>query len=427
MQLECKQTTESKLIMSQPMNIYYQEGMDIEVSHLDQVEETQTPTVVRLALNETDDAIHNSEIPFYDLTTEEEIPFTIDRNPSLVDEEENTNMVGLYQGEEDDDSTTRLYESDSESTHDSMPDLEEYDAQLEEDINVVEAVLDGDLHGDLDEEDDQYIGLASIARAIGIQSRQYYRRRQLKKVLELLLQAISIDPFVEYYNEIACIYDEDDNYEKAKYYYLKAIDNSDDVLAMYSLADLFRKESKSCDQEKAKYSTEMMLKYYAMAADKGDNEALELLCALSYRKDPVKFSVAFKKIMEHQDDHFSWEDEEDHDESKVIYGGFMRKTSNIEILKTLQNTDTTKMNEIEKKNITDCINLLNKETSVITYNNKVALFTRLNNVVECGICYDEKLNINLHCGHCVCVDCYQRLVNTSCPFCRMDTPYGFFD
>ena len=112
---------------------------------------------------------------------------------------------------------------------------------------------------------------------------------------------------------------------------------------------------------------------------------------------------------------------------EVIYGGFMRKTSNIEILKTLQNTDTSKMNENEKKNITDCINLLNKETSVITYNNKVALFTRLNNVVECGICYDEKLNINLHCGHCVCVDCYQRLVNTSCPFCRMDTPYGFFD
>ena len=32
MQLECKQNTESKLTMSQPMNTYYQEGMDIDVN-----------------------------------------------------------------------------------------------------------------------------------------------------------------------------------------------------------------------------------------------------------------------------------------------------------------------------------------------------------------------------------------------------------
>ena len=52
------------------------------------------------------------------------------------------------------------------------------------------------------------------------------------------------------------------------------------------------------------------------------------------------------------------------------------------------------------------------------YENKKNLFTQLNHVVECGICYDIKLNIDLNCGHCVCTSCYPRLYNKACPFCR---------
>ena len=166
-----------------------------------------------------------------------------------------------------------------------------------------------------------------------------------------------------------------------------------------------------------------------MAANKGDNEAVEMICVLAYGKDPVMFSTAFKQVMEHQDDHFPWDHEYGHDddEDKAIYGNFMKSTTNIEILQMLQSTDTEHMNETEKKQINDCINILNKETSVIAYNNKISLFKRLNHVVECGICYDEKLNIDLHCGHCVCTDCYVRLATKPCPFCRIDAPYGFFD
>ena len=134
--------------------------------------------------------------------------------------------------------------------------------------------------------------------------------------------------------------------------------------------------------------------------------------------------------MEHQDDHFPWDgehgDEYDDDEERAIYYHFLKSTNNLEILQMLQSTDTDNMNETEKKHINDCIGLLNKETSVMTYNNKVSLFKNLNHVVECGICYDEKLNINLHCGHCVCTDCYVRLYKKSCPFCRIDTPFGIF-
>jgi hypothetical protein len=40
--------------------------------------------------------------------------------------------------------------------------------------------------------------------------------------------------------------------------------------------------------------------------------------------------------------------------------------------------------------------------------NKIDLFTRLNNFHECVICYEQKLNIALNCGHELCVDCYKR-------------------
>ena len=56
---------------------------------------------------------------------------------------------------------------------------------------------------------------------------------------------------------------------------------------------------------------------------------------------------------------------------------------------------------------------------IMVYTNKFKLFTQLGHVVECGICYDQKLNINLNCGHCVCLDCYPHVYDKSCPFCRM--------
>ena len=432
MQLECKQTTESKLTMSQPMNTYYQEGMDIDVNVNDigLSEENQLPTVIKSVLDETNNIV-DFEHNLIDLTQEDEetqeVGYTIDRRPSIVNEDD-TAMVGLYDEQEnvDDNSTARLYESDDESDYDSITESEEHDAQLVEDIDIAEHLLD--MYEDHEEEEDEYIGLASIARTIGIQARHYYRQKETNKALENLIQAISINPFAEYYTEIASIYDNQNNYEKAKYYYMKAIENNDDVNAMYNVADIFRKESNSANEETSKYSTKMSLKYYAMAANKGDNEALEILCPLAYGTDPVKFSIAFKKIMEHQDDHYIWDDYDDDDEEgRAIYLNFLKNTGNIAILKMLQSTDTEHMNETEKKHINDCIDLLNKETSVTTYNNKVSLFKSLNHVVECGICYDEKLNINLHCGHCVCTDCYTRLYKKCCPFCRVDTPYGFFD
>ena len=65
-------------------------------------------------------------------------------------------------------------------------------------------------------------------------------------------------------------------------------------------------------------------------------------------------------------------------------------------------------------------NQLRNNPLICTLNNKVRLFTKLKNVHECVICYEEKLNICFDCGHEICVDCYKKthMSNQCCHFCR---------
>ena len=42
----------------------------------------------------------------------------------------------------------------------------------------------------------------------------------------------------------------------------------------------------------------------------------------------------------------------------------------------------------------------------ITYENKISLFKKFNNVKECIVCYENKLHINRECDHEICEDCY---------------------
>jgi len=56
---------------------------------------------------------------------------------------------------------------------------------------------------------------------------------------------------------------------------------------------------------------------------------------------------------------------------------------------------------------------------IMIYENKKKLFSQLNHIIECCICYETKLNINLFCGHCVCTGCYPKLYDKPCPICRI--------
>jgi hypothetical protein len=64
------------------------------------------------------------------------------------------------------------------------------------------------------------------------------------------------------------------------------------------------------------------------------------------------------------------------------------------------------------------LNILKNTTDYNIYKNKITLFTKLNNKDDCIICFENKINIDLHCGHCFCLDCYPYLYNKKCPLCR---------
>lgn len=50
---------------------------------------------------------------------------------------------------------------------------------------------------------------------------------------------------------------------------------------------------------------------------------------------------------------------------------------------------------------------------------------------ECGICYYEDMTPDVAkrmlCGHFVCLDCYFKLTNNKCPYCRGEIKHALFN
>jgi hypothetical protein len=55
------------------------------------------------------------------------------------------------------------------------------------------------------------------------------------------------------------------------------------------------------------------------------------------------------------------------------------------------------------------ISEIEQDKEIQIYKNKVRLFTELNNIKECRVCLQTKLNIILDCGHEICTDCFPKL------------------
>jgi TPR repeat protein len=158
---------------------------------------------------------------------------------------------------------------------------------------------------------------------------------------------------------LAYYYDEiEKNYPLAIKYYLMAIELNE-LNAMYNLAYYYDQIEKNYPQA---------IKYYLMAIELNDLNAMNNLRSIS-------------------------------------------KIRPIEVLNGL--------NLINEPN-EYCINLknkLNKNIKVNIFNNKKRLFEELNCIKQCPICLDTKLNINLNCGHLICIDCYSQ-VDTCYLRCR---------
>ena len=258
----------------------------------------------------------------------------------------------------------------------------------------------------------------------------YKKIKNYEKMKEYLQMAINLGDdsgsmfsLGDYYENRA------NNIQMAIIYYTMAVDYSKHKQAMFRAAWYHDNISRDWEQAKSYYETlvtmhkhrpsmynlainykemdniPMMLKYMHMAADEfsyvdsmyylaeyynsvsqPENTTKYYIMAIEIAKENVKYTFNMYKMID--------------------------AFTALRILKSVESPSQKIVNEIAR--------ISKSDKQIMIYQNKIALFTGLNHIVECGICYDEKLNINLNCGHCVCIDCYQRVYDKSCPFCRMD-------
>jgi hypothetical protein len=197
------------------------------------------------------------------------------------------------------------------------------------------------------------------------------------------------------------------NFELAKKYYLMAI-NEGDELSMYNLADLYSNEK----------NNELMVQYFELAVQHGDDASHKRLI-LHYHSvgDMPNFARHYYLQLAWSGDDADADDDEGDDwdgDDESHYSKFQKSHNSLTLATQLDRGETR-----DNADVVRLLNSLHKTPQYCTFKNKVALFTRLNHVVECGICYDnDKVNIDIHCGHTVCVDCYTQLYDKVCPFCR---------
>jgi len=144
-----------------------------------------------------------------------------------------------------------------------------------------------------------------------------------------------------------------------------------------------------------------MEKYFWMAVDKNDIESIyELLEYYNKINDCENIKKCLEKLIECCETL-----NKDIDYEKIPLS-FLKMYS---ILKSINNP---------KIQIVNYMNEMIKNKNIRIYNNKINLFTSLNNIVECPICYETKVNIDLECSHCFCIDCYVEIYKNPCPLCR---------
>jgi tetratricopeptide (TPR) repeat protein len=257
----------------------------------------------------------------------------------------------------------------------------------------------------------EYLGLPILSIVFYKQAKEYekeydltnnytlveYEHRDVTEMIEkYYLMAVELNNPAAM-GDIAMFYEKIKKYDLAIKYYLMAVE-CDEVYAIYNLADLYY----------ILHNYELMKFYYTKAIT--EHNDLESMYAM------VKYFNLIHNI----------------EECKKYYilaaqhPDFLKKKFPKNIFNALEEYYMI-MNDINHNNLTDIasINLkekiskLKKKEEIAIYNNKITLFKNLNNIIDCVVCYENVLNINLFCGHCVCVLCYTKLYESPCPLCRI--------
>jgi TPR repeat protein len=186
-------------------------------------------------------------------------------------------------------------------------------------------------------------------------------------------------------NNLGCYYKNvEKDYEQMKIYYLMAIEKGY-VKSMNHLGYYYQDIEEDYDK---------MKEYYLRAINKGDSNAMNNLGV--YYQDIEK---DYNKMTEY----YLMAIEKGHINA-IINLGYYYQNNKIGFYTLLVN--------IENKNnlIHDKINELASDLLIINYKKNK------NNIHECDVCLESKINIQLSCNHEICIDCFPKLDN--CHLCR---------
>jgi tetratricopeptide (TPR) repeat protein len=224
-----------------------------------------------------------------------------------------------------------------------------------------------------------------------------YQTSDIKKMIEkYYLMAVELDNPAAM-GDVAMFYEKIKEYDLAIKYYLMAIE-WDEVYAIFNLADLYY----------TLHNYDLMKFYYSKAITEHDD--LESIYAM------VKYFNSIHNIEECKKYYILAAQHPDFLKKK-----FPKDIFNVveEYYMITNDINHSELTLVTKNNLKEMIILLKKKEEVAIYNNKISLFKNLNNITDCVVCYENLLNINLFCGHCVCVCCYTKLYYMPCPLCRL--------
>lgn len=254
---------------------------------------------------------------------------------------------------------------------------------------------------------ESYVGLYSLSRLMTKIGEIHEKHSRYLCVIECYLDAIELSND-EAMEALAKFY-EHHHFSSSLVvkYYEMAIETGSNICAIYNFADYYR-VIKDYDN---------MIKYLRIAIDDYNDIDSMYVLAWHYQNIHVMELMAKYYLMAVTHSKKLYDNQ--------TYGPITKKSFNPFLIMDIltkclsENTNSHTSPTINLDNVKHNLKLLqNKNPALNIYNTKVELFTRLNNIVECGICYETRLNINLICSHCVCTECYKRIYNSPCPFCR---------
>ena len=277
---------------------------------------------------------------------------------------------------------------------------------------------------------ERYVGLKQMSYVYSVTAREYGKWNMIDNSLRMYGTARWIDPENEHIGDAAVMFENNGHIAEAIEWYDAAVANGDEI-AMYNLADLYE-TGKAGDEH-----IDKSVSYYQMAADKDDNASLLKVLMYYYHKINKEGLTAhlllhiaknYLKMLELED---PYRDNPFYRDGPPLYETgvemedfqeFLKTYPHLVIIRHLETLVAEQAKALTTRQTDEAnryIGVMKNHDAYRAYRNKIQLFTRLNNVVDCSICYEEKLNISIHCGHSFCVDCYPKLYAQDCPMCRM--------